>query len=302
MNSVTDAIGRSKGAAKNNKYMSVAEMGDLLGLKKTDRYYLLHKGLFETTQASGKTWVDVESFEKWYERQDRYTKVTGEKPGKKLREQAYSVRDIMEILDISKDTARYIIDKNQFHLTQTGSCMRVSKEEFDGWYVSQKRYFNAADRIASKDVRTSTISMPQMASLLEVNRHTVYSILADPRYRHIFEIRMLGEQKRITLKSFLAFLNIQNEYQLSNRTADPAVDRSASESPDTPGRTDKNSIFPVSEYLTVNEASVLAEVSRSMIVYWIERKHFSHRKAGRFLRIPTKEFLTWLGTRKGAVT
>ena len=30
------------------KYMSVAEMGRLLGLKKTDRYWLVHKNFFKT--------------------------------------------------------------------------------------------------------------------------------------------------------------------------------------------------------------------------------------------------------------
>ena len=29
------------------KYMSVKEMGDLLGIKKTDRYWLLKKGYFK---------------------------------------------------------------------------------------------------------------------------------------------------------------------------------------------------------------------------------------------------------------
>ena len=101
-----DTTDSSSAIQEKKKYFSVAEMGRLLGLKKTDRYYLLHKGLFTTIKAFGKTWVDVRSFEAWYEQQDRYRKVTGEKPGKKLREKSYSVRDIMDILEISEDTAR----------------------------------------------------------------------------------------------------------------------------------------------------------------------------------------------------
>ena len=37
--------------------MTVAEMGRILGLKKTDRYWLIHKGLFGTRIFLGKTWV-----------------------------------------------------------------------------------------------------------------------------------------------------------------------------------------------------------------------------------------------------
>ena len=34
-------------------------MGDLLGLKKTERYWLVHKNYFETKTAIGKMWVDI---------------------------------------------------------------------------------------------------------------------------------------------------------------------------------------------------------------------------------------------------
>ena len=36
------------------KYMSVKEMGDLLGIKKTDRYWLLKKGYFKVVTIGGK--------------------------------------------------------------------------------------------------------------------------------------------------------------------------------------------------------------------------------------------------------
>ena len=46
------------------KYMSVAEMGRLLGLKKTDRSWLVHKNFFKTEVIFGKMRVELESFEK----------------------------------------------------------------------------------------------------------------------------------------------------------------------------------------------------------------------------------------------
>ena len=44
--------------------MSVPEMGRLLGLKKVESYWLVHKGYFETIQVEGKMRVVRESFER----------------------------------------------------------------------------------------------------------------------------------------------------------------------------------------------------------------------------------------------
>ena len=59
------------------KWMSVSEMGELLGLKKTDRYWLVHKNYFETKEFAGKMRINIESFEKWYANQIKYHKVLG---------------------------------------------------------------------------------------------------------------------------------------------------------------------------------------------------------------------------------
>ena len=83
---------RISGKQTDRKYMSVREMGDLLGLKKTDRYWLVHKEVFETRTVAGKMWVDVASFEKWYANQVKYHKVTGEEPGMELKSRSFSPR------------------------------------------------------------------------------------------------------------------------------------------------------------------------------------------------------------------
>lgn len=57
---------------KSRTVISVREMGDLLGLKKTERYWLVHKNYFETKTAIGKMWVDIASFENWYANQLKY--------------------------------------------------------------------------------------------------------------------------------------------------------------------------------------------------------------------------------------
>ena len=68
-------------SSAKKKWMSVSEMGELLGLKKTDRYWLVHKNFFETKEIAGKMRVNIESFEKWYANQIKYHKVNGEEPG-----------------------------------------------------------------------------------------------------------------------------------------------------------------------------------------------------------------------------
>lgn len=43
--------------------MTVPEMGKLLGLKKTDRYWLVHKNVFESKEIAGKMRINIASFE-----------------------------------------------------------------------------------------------------------------------------------------------------------------------------------------------------------------------------------------------
>lgn len=83
-------------SSAKKKWMSVSEMGELLGLKKTDRYWSVHKNFFETKEIAGKMRVNIESFEKWYANQIKYHKVNGEEPGKELKEWSYSIPILMQ--------------------------------------------------------------------------------------------------------------------------------------------------------------------------------------------------------------
>ena len=63
--------------AQEKTSMSVMEMGRMLGLKKTNSYWLVKKHYFETITIKGKMRVMVPSFEEWYQGQTHYRKVTG---------------------------------------------------------------------------------------------------------------------------------------------------------------------------------------------------------------------------------
>ncbi len=55
--------------------MSVVEMGHLLGLSKTEAYWLVKKQLFTTITVGKRMRVMIDSFNRWYAGQSHYTKV-----------------------------------------------------------------------------------------------------------------------------------------------------------------------------------------------------------------------------------
>lgn len=198
----------------SGEWMTVTNMGNLLGLKRTERYWLVHKNVFETKMILGKMRVNVASFEDWYSRQIRYHKVTGEKPGEKIREVSYSAQDIAKLLGISEDTAYALIKTNHLATETVNYRMRVPKELFNQWYSQQTRYLTNEDREKNAELLASSISMPQMARLLGISRNNVYSILRSIKYGGQFKVIVVAGKKRITKSSFYAFLNSQNKYQL----------------------------------------------------------------------------------------
>lgn len=245
------------------KYMSVPEMGRLLGLKKTDRYWLVHKNFFKTEVILGKMRVELESFEKWYANQVKYQKVTGEEPGVELKKWSYSVRDIAQLLEIEESVAYDLVKRENLETVTIDYWKRIPKEEFWNWYNGQSKYQTVEDRKAKKELYEATISMPEMARLLGISRKDVYALLKSKRYGKYFSTVIIADQKRITKDSFQKFLDEQEEYQLS----------------------------PCNDYkeLAMEEAALMAKVSRSTIVNWYQREEFPIIHIGRrpyFLIIP----------------
>ena len=83
--------------------MSVPEMRKLLGLKKTDSYWLVHKNLFKTQIIGGMMRIDLESFEKWYADQDIYRKVTYIPTAEELEKGYICLQDAADLLGISRE-------------------------------------------------------------------------------------------------------------------------------------------------------------------------------------------------------
>ena len=55
--------------------MSIMEMGRLLGLSKTESYWLVKTGFFSTVTVGKRMRVLIDSFEHWYAGQSHYKKV-----------------------------------------------------------------------------------------------------------------------------------------------------------------------------------------------------------------------------------
>lgn len=110
------------------KWMTVTEMGDLLGLKKTDRYWLVHKNVFESKKIAGKMRVNIGSFEKWYANQVKYRKITGEEPGQELNEWSFSARDIAHLLGITEAVAYDLIKREKIDTVKVVNNRKPNNE------------------------------------------------------------------------------------------------------------------------------------------------------------------------------
>lgn len=188
--------------------MSVREMQHLLGLGKTDSYWLLHKNFFEVILINDKMRIVISSFEKWYANQVKYHKVNGPPPGEELCKRSYSVLEVAEILKVDSDTVYTLVRQGKLKAETVDFWMRIPKEEFERWYRSQSRHRTAADQERDREIEAQTISISEMAKLLGIPREKVYWILDCKKYRDCFVIERVADRQRITKKSFKACVDI----------------------------------------------------------------------------------------------
>lgn len=206
-------IQRVGSPAKPRKWMSVHEMGDMLGLKKTDRYWLVHKNYFRTETLLGKMRVEIASFEKWYANQDWYHKVNGEAPGKELRLRSYSPKEIQEMLGTDNATVYEILKKNNIETVTMNERLRVPTDAFWDWYHSQSRYRTQEDRKKDAAAEAASLSMPEMARLLDVPRSTVYVAIHRAHQEHVPNCMRPLINKKLKLISELTEHTLANEIE-----------------------------------------------------------------------------------------
>ena len=259
--------------------MSVREMQHLLGLGKTESYWLLHKNFFEVILINDKMRIVISSFEKWYANQVKYHKVNGPPPGEELCKRSYSVPEVAEILKVDSETVYTLIRQGKLKTETVDFWMRIPKEEFERWYQSQSRHRTAADRERDREVEAQTISIPEMAKLLGIPREKVYWILDCKKYRDCFVIdcfviERVADRRRVTKTSFETWLNSQSTYRLQ----EPFME--VHEEPPLKLQCPKNG-----KYYSFQEIQDFYGVSRTTLVRWIREENIPTIDVGRAKRV-----------------
>ena len=291
---------KQKGPEKG-ELMSVSELGSILGLKKTERYWLVHKNLFETTTFLGKIWIRRDSFEKWYAGQVKYRKVDGEEPGSELRKESYSIRDIAKMFRLHEATVYELIKREQIETITVDGWMRIPRDVFERWYLSQERYRTQKDLKRDKEAETESFSLPETAALLGITRNKLYRILKDPQYKDYLETVMIAGKKRITRKSFYCFLDGQDKYRLEVMPVGPGGSPAKEGDCRLSNFRQKKLLeggtardFGTADYLTVEEAALVARVARATVTGWIRRGFLPARNVGKATWISRQELENWL--------
>ena len=265
---------------KKKKYMSVKEMGNLLGIKKSDSYYLVKKGYFKIIEAAGKMWVDTSSFEEWYDRQTKYHKVTGEEPGREITVKSFSVKEMAAMLKITESMAYHVIRVDRIPVIWDCGHMRVVRKDFWIWHDCQIKYRVSEDMLPEKAGMDHLISIPVMADLLDISSAEAYRLAEDPAYASCLTITIVKDRMYVSYRDFDRFIRGQNRYCYHPRK-DPGAARVSGDL-----------------YLNSRQACWYAKVSRPTLVSWCKQEHFTVKRAGNIVRIPLREFDEWLDKRK----
>ncbi len=267
---------------ENNKpkTMTVPEMRRLLGLKKTESYWLVHRNFFRTDIVEGQMRIDVDSFEKWYANQVKHKKVTGELPGEELIKTSYSFREAANLLGVHS-SALYEIWRDQDLETITVDFVkRIPVDAFENWYQDQIMYQKVVKLPTISDLESNYISIGDAAMLLGITREKLSHITRRSNLADLFEVVIFDDKKWISKKSFQLFLNAQNTYRVV--------------CPDAVENLDALHVIATKEYISKSEAAQLAGVTNPTITKWAQSGKFKATGAGYVMRIHREEFLDWI--------
>lgn len=199
--------------------MSVPEMRKLLGLKKTDSYWLVHKNLFKTQIIGGMMRIDLESFEKWYADQDIYRKVTYIPTAEELEKDYICLQDAADLLGISREKLAKIARCEEIgRLLDSIICNNkrwITRKSFQLFLNAQNVYHIMDDGDKQKETQMSQekdalsleikeyISKQDAAELAGVNVSTVTKWMQSGEFLCIGA----GKVLRVHRQQFLNWLN-----------------------------------------------------------------------------------------------
>ena len=276
--------------------MSVAEMGKMLGLGKTEPYWLVHKNCFETIMVNGKMRVVIESFEKWYANQTKRKKVNGPPPGEELRANSYSVQEIADMLSLDNTSVYYLIRRDQIPTFKAETWTRIRKSDFEKWYASQNKHRTQEDREKDAALEAETLTMPEMAKELYIERDEVYNILERKENRDAFDFVIIADKKRITRESYERWYAGQSKYRkLSDRTPEELEEiRMAEKKKEAP----RLEVDPDKPSYNVRETAVLMDLTPDEVRRLIREGKLAAKKYGASYIILRENISWWLEQQK----
>lgn len=280
-------IGSNKYADEMKRTMSVPEMRKLLGIKKTESYWLVHKNYFKTELINGTMRVDIASFEKWYANQTKHKKVTGEKPGAQLCAASYSFRDVANMLGEYDGTIYDLWNRKGLPTVTVNYRKRIPREIFDSWYENQNEYHKVDGPATIEEIEEKFILFREAAAMLKMSNEELLTLIRKGKYKDLLEMRMFDNKRWISRRGFQDFLNLHDQYKIRQ-----AKNKSGS---------GIRKFLSQKQYISKEEAARIAGVSKSTVAKWALKGMFPCRAAGYVMRIERIPFLEWVDENRKVV-
>lgn len=274
-------------ADEMKRTMSVPEMRKLLGIKKTESYWLVHKNYFKTELINGTMRVDIASFEKWYANQTKHKKVTGEKPGAQLCAASYSFRDVANMLGEYDGTIYDLWNRKGLPTVTVNYRKRIPREIFDSWYENQNEYHKVDGPATIEEIEEKFILFREAAAMLKMSNEELLTLIRKGKYKDLLEMRMFDNKRWISRRGFQDFLNLHDQYKIRQ-----AKNESGS---------GISKFLSQKQYISKKEAARIAGVSKSTVAKWALKGMFPCRAAGYVMRIERIPFLKWVDENRKVV-
>jgi len=291
--------------SQKKETMTVREMREILGIKKTDSYWLIKRQYFKTVVIDGKIRVDIKSFEDWYANQVHHHKVNGEEPGRKLMESSYSVREIATMLGIAEASVQEMIHRENWPVIDIQHHWRVDKEWFHQWYRNQDHYRTAEDRERDHSLEAASMTLPEMGIMLCIGRNGAYQIVKENPQ---LEVIIIAGKKRVTIRSFEDWYASQEKYhKFADLGADERERFLQQHVDDTVGKKIRKKFIRQPDKARLNEkswfspeeAADIMGVSRNAVQRLIQKGDLNVQRFGKQFKVPKEEIL-WLMTREAS--
>ena len=278
--------------------ISVPEMTRLLGLKKTEGYWLVHKNLFQTVLIAGQMRIVLTSFEDWYANQTHYKKIDGSAPGSEIKSISYSIKDLSKLLNLSDDCVYDLLERERIPIIVVSNQKRVKKRIFHKWLSQQSHYRTPQQRVADSKAIKASMSLPEMGRMICLNRNQAYHLA---KITPELEVIVIGDHKRVTIDSFDKWYAGQSEYrrfdELSEEEQEQFIAEHENESLGKVLQRRKEKEFKEKfskEWYSAKETASILRISKSAVLRLIRSGQLGAEEVNHSLRIHKQDVFWYI--------